>query len=423
MIEDQSTLPEVTIGIPNLNGAGHLPTCLLSLRSLNYPSEKIEIIVVDNGSTDGSAELLQREFSDVKVIRNDKNLGFAVACNQAARGARGAMVAFLNSDMKVDPNWLLELVKAFQMSSEIVCVGSKILDWNGQAIDFAGAELNFYGHGFQVGYQSRDIKAYDEERPILFACGGAMLIDRAVFLDVGGFDEDYFAFFEDVDLGWRLWLFGYDVMFAPKSIVYHHHHGTASAFPYEQVYVLWERNAIYTWFKNYSQENLEKILPVALLLAVERSLVYARVNKDQYHLKSDANSKTPTSSSAKEPHSYAKRALASLRDEGVAKTLKKMATKGRSFIAGQPTVPDDKDIVTKLGLGTLVAIDDAVANLPKFMDKRKEIQRRRKRSDKEVFKLFGDPFKSSCEDSDYKRTKAKLIHLFGIRDIFDKTKV
>src|SRR5439155_7651017 len=101
------------------------------------------------------------------------------------------------------------------------------------------------------------------EAPLLFACGGSMLVQRDVFLAVGGFDPDYFAFFEDVDLGWRLWLLGYRVTLTPSAITYHRHHGTTNVIPNHRVHVLYERNALYTIYKNYDEEHLDRILPAS----------------------------------------------------------------------------------------------------------------------------------------------------------------
>lgn len=409
--------PKVTIAIPNLNGAEHIAACLDSLRKLDYPAKAVETIVIDNGSTDDSVALLKRDYPEVKVIKNKKNTGFAVASNQGAKAGTGEFVAFLNNDMKVDSRWLLELVAAIDTDKSVICAGSKILNWKGDAIDFAGAALNFYGHGFQEGYQSDDITAFDEPRPLLFACGGAMLIDRKIFLDVGGFDEDYFAFFEDVDLGWRLWLFGYSVMFEPASITYHHHHGTASAFPFEQVYVLWERNAAYTWYKNYNQKNLETIFPAALLLAVERSLVYTGVDRSAYILEGQKTEPAETAAPGEEP-SLTARLSRSLKDEGVFGTLKKITAAAKRKTAGSSEIPADQTTVSKLGLGTLVALDEFVVNLPALDEKRRSVQARRKREDAEIFTLFGDPFQSSCKDARYMRLKGDLVKLFGVDRVF-----
>src|SRR5207249_1502513 len=126
--------------------------------------------------------------------------------------ASAAVIAFLNNDMRVEPTWLRELVRPLVDESDVAATGGKILSWTGEAIDFVGGSVNFYGHGFQPlhGRPAEDVTGL-ESRPFLFPCGGSMAIRRDVFLGSGAFDEDYFAFFEDIDLGWRLWVLGYRV--------------------------------------------------------------------------------------------------------------------------------------------------------------------------------------------------------------------
>src|SRR5699024_5381652 len=149
--------------------------------------------------------------------------------------------------------------------------GSKILwhqdadphDDDLQRLDYAGGQMAFYGHGF-----AKDAGEVDHgeqvTRPTLFASGGAMVVRRSVFIETGGFDESFFAFFEDVDFGWRLWLLGYEVRYVPRSVVSHHHHGTVERFGYPRERYLLERNALSTVFKNWGDERLSRILPASL---------------------------------------------------------------------------------------------------------------------------------------------------------------
>ena len=125
--------------------------------------------------------------------------------------------------------------------------------------------INFEGKGFQIDYGvSTDKDVYNQYNYLPFVNGGAMLVNRKVFLDAGGFDGDFFAYYEDVDFGWRLWVLGYKVVFAPESIVYHHHHGTSKIFSEDKLRFLKERNSLYSIFKNYDDENLPKILAASL---------------------------------------------------------------------------------------------------------------------------------------------------------------
>jgi GT2 family glycosyltransferase len=231
--------------------------------ALRYPADRLELMLVDNASADGSFQFIAARFPQVTVVNNPDNYGFARGNNEGARLARGQLVAFLNPDMRVEPNWLAELVASLQRDPSVVCAASKILSWNGQHIDFAGSSANFLGYGYQEGW-GEPSRSQSSEKLILAPCGGAMMINRQVFLDSGGFDEDYFAFYEDLDLGWRLWLMGYQVAYVPRAVAYHVHHGSWDQVPNAKISVLYQRNAMSTLVKNYDDENLKRVLPCTL---------------------------------------------------------------------------------------------------------------------------------------------------------------
>ena len=144
--------------------------------------------------------------------------------------------------------------------------------------------INFEGKGFQIDYgvaKEKDI--HNDYRYLPFVNGGAMLVDRKVFLEVGGFDEDFFAYYEDVDFGWRLWVLGYKVIFAPKSIIYHVHHGTSKIFSEDKLRFLKERNALYAVFKNYDDENLAKVFSGTLASIYGRIFVDVKFDYRKYY--------------------------------------------------------------------------------------------------------------------------------------------
>lgn len=281
--------PPVSVIIVNLNGRAHLDTCLGSLATAEYPASSLEIIVFDNGSTDGSREALQRDHPHVRVIAHPTNLGFAQPNNLAARVARGEYLALVNNDVRVSPLWLKRMVSPLldeaRRTEGVVCTAGKILNWEGDRRDFDGAGLSFCGHGISahLGWPIAGSAGQSEQpAPILFGCGASMVIRRDLFLELGGFDEDYFAYYEDVDLGWRLWSAGYRVLFVPDAVTFHRHHGTAAAAlpPGEHHYLL-ERNALFTLFKNLEAGRLERFLPAALHLLEERGRLDAG-HKDLY---------------------------------------------------------------------------------------------------------------------------------------------
>src|SRR5205085_147887 len=152
------------------------------------------------------------------VLPQAENFGFAPAVNIAVAAADAECVALLNNDMRVDPAWLRELVATYDPGRGVACVGGVIVSWDGETVDFTEGFMNFTGLGDQLGF-GRPVSAVDTTTPrdLFFACGASMLISRDVFLKTGGFDEAFFAYYEDVDLGWRLWLHGYEVRLAPGS--------------------------------------------------------------------------------------------------------------------------------------------------------------------------------------------------------------
>ncbi|MGI2906906.1 glycosyltransferase family 2 protein [Tolypothrix sp. VBCCA 56010] len=368
-----SYFPKVTVIVLNYNGLRHLKDCFSSLTSLDYPSDRLELMLVDNASKDGSVEYMQANYPQVRLVRNEDNLGFATGNNRGAREATGDYIIFLNNDMWVDPQFVRGLIQAVESEPEVVSAGAKILNWDGTRIDFAGAICSFAGHAAQVGFgQPYDPQEYNEIKPMLFACGGAMIIDRQVFLNVGGFDDDYFIYFEDVDLGWRLWLLGYKVVFAPSAITNHRHHGTMKSFSNYRQMVLYKRNALYSMIKNYSDANLGQVLSAAMLATVggvvEQAVASGQLDKDAYHIKS---------------------------------------TKG---------LDDSPILLDKLNVSALVAMQDVVEHLPQMMAKRSIIQQQRQHSDEEIAHLFRPLFPLPPQIT--AQTSYTVVDAFKVQQLF-----
>lgn len=369
-----SDWPTVTIIVLNYNGLEHLKDCFSSLTELDYPAERLRLMLVDNASTDGSVEYMQARYPQVRLVRSEENVGFGSGNNLGAREATGQYVVFLNNDMWVLPQFVRGLVKSVQSGPDVVCAGAKILNWDGTRFDFAGSAADFAGHAYQIGWgKPFTPDRFAEIQPTLFACGGAMMIDRQVFLDVGGFDDDYFIYYEDLDLGWRLWLLGYKVVFAPDAVVHHRHHGTMDSFSDYRKRVLFKRNALYTVLKNYSDENLGRVLPAILLASVD-GVVEQAVRRGQL----DTNEYYITS-----------------------------AKKSR-----QSTISLDKQ-----NASTLVAVHDVVEHLPQVMEKRRFIQENRRRSDSEIAPMFRRPF-HFWPDVDL-HAQYPIAEAFGVQHIFE----
>ncbi len=265
-------VPTVSVVVINYKGAADTIACLDGIARLNYPSDSVETIVIDNASGDGSVAKIAAAHPEVIVVPLETNTGFAGGCNAGASVATGRYVAFLNNDATPDPAWLDAAVEAFGDDPSLGCVASKVLDEAGETVDFIGASLSYYGHGFKTAVGQPAATIVDAPGPVLFASGAAMVMPRELFSAVGGFDERYFMFFEDVDLGWRLWLLGFSVAYVPSSLVFHRHHASMSQLPQWRETFLLERNALYTIFKNYDETNLGRVLPAALGLTVRRSM-------------------------------------------------------------------------------------------------------------------------------------------------------
>ncbi len=274
-------LPDVSVVVPNWNGKHHLERCFASLEALSYGG-RVELILVDNGSRDGSIALMRRRHPRVRLIQNRVNEGFAAACNRGARAAEGAVVAFLNNDMRVEPGWLEGLIAALRDGAR--CAASLIMSWDGSRVNYAGGGMNFHGIGIQLGLGDADAARHQRPGDTLFACGGAMAVERRLFLEAGGFDEDFFAYYEDVDFGWRLWVLGEKVAYAPASVAYHHHSATSARVDVHRIRLLQIRNPLCAIFKNYAAENLARALPAALLLTLRRTRYLLALDPAEFSL-------------------------------------------------------------------------------------------------------------------------------------------
>lgn len=206
-------MPLVSMIIVNYNGKSYLKKCLESFKEINY--KNLELIVVDNNSNDGTIEFLTKNYPSVIILKLDQNYGFAKPNNMAANIAKGDFLLFLNNDTVVTSNFISELVQVLNDDDKIGICQSLLLKPNGE-IDSSGDFIDTIG----VVYNSKS--PIKQIREISSARGASMIMRKKLFLDLGGFDEQFFVSFEDVDLGWRCWIAGYKVIINPKSIVYHH---------------------------------------------------------------------------------------------------------------------------------------------------------------------------------------------------------
>jgi GT2 family glycosyltransferase len=209
--------------IPNFNGLRFLPACLGALRVQSYPRERIEVILVDDSSTDGSIAYVAEHFPEVRVLALPSNRGLAAACNTGAAIASGDLLVMLNNDTEVEPGWLEALVKTASAHPEAGVIASKMLLYDRRnVLHNAGDVMGSDGIPRNRGVWQQDAGQFDEDTTIFGGCGGGAAYRREAWIAAGGFDERLFMYLEDVDLAWRLQLLGWEAVFAPDARMYHH---------------------------------------------------------------------------------------------------------------------------------------------------------------------------------------------------------
>jgi GT2 family glycosyltransferase len=256
-----SGAPKASVIIPTWNGRDLLRAALRSLRAQTWTD--FETVVVDNGSRDGTVAMLRDEFPDVAVVEFPENRGFAVAVNAGVRAARGRYLVLLNNDAEAEPGWLAALAGVLDARPEIGSVACKMLAARDPAIvDSAGAAMGLFA--YDIGRGERDGSGFAVAREILCPCAGAAAYRRELFDAVGTFDEAFFAWFEDVELGIRAQLAGFPCWYEPGARVRHHAHASAGQLSIPKT-VFTVRNALLLFVQTMP---LRRLVPCAPLLLV-----------------------------------------------------------------------------------------------------------------------------------------------------------
>lgn len=255
-----STDPLVSVIIPNWNGAALLPACLDSLRAQTY--RRLEIIVVDNASTDDSAALVRERYPEVRLIVLPENRGLTGGVNAGIRAAQGEIVALLNNDAEAEPAWVEALVQALEAHPEAGSAASKMLLYDRRdVLNSAGDTYGLDGIPGNRGVWERDVGQYDADIEVFGACGGAAAYRRAMLEEIGLFDEELFMYCEDVDLAWRAQIAGYRCVFAPAARVYHRLSATGGG-ALASFYT--GRNTLLVVAKDYPPALLRRYWPLVL---------------------------------------------------------------------------------------------------------------------------------------------------------------
>lgn len=260
---DKPPAPRVSVVVVAYESGPMLAECLAAVRAQTV--RDLELILIDNASSDGAAEAAAREAPDLVFVANAENLGFAAAVNQGARLARGRWLALLNPDAFPEPDWLEALLAAAAAYPEVRCFASRqLMAEDPRRLDGMGDVMSASGFGFRGGYNQPD-PGLTKPGFVFSACGGAMMIDRALFLEMGGFDERLFCYCEDVDLGYRLQLRGLRTLLVPAATV--RHVGSASTGGPRSDFAAFHgtRNRLWIYLKNTPPLLLLLTLPLHLL--------------------------------------------------------------------------------------------------------------------------------------------------------------
>ncbi|WP_124065195.1 glycosyltransferase family 2 protein [Clostridium sp. E02] len=257
---------KVTIIIPNYNGLRFMEPCFQALKA--QTEQNFELLVVDNGSTDGSIAWLKDH--EIPSIFLPENTGFSGAVNVGIKKASTTYVILLNNDTEPEPDYVEEMVHAIGRSKKIFSVSSKMIQlYNKDKMDDAGDMYSVLGWAFQRGVGQKS-SGYQKPCRVFSACAGAAIYRREVFEKIGGFDESHFAYLEDIDIGYRAKIYGYENVYCPKAVVYHVGSGTSGS-KYNSFKVrLAARNNVYLNYKNMpALQLLFNLFPILLGIAVK----------------------------------------------------------------------------------------------------------------------------------------------------------
>jgi len=366
--------PDLSIVVVHHRGEEHLRESLAAIGA-SAKGLSAETILVDNTSAPGSLEAVLRAHPGVRRVRAGGNVGFAKGCRLGVEAASAPAVAFVNDDAAVEPNALPRLFDALAAAPEdVTAVAGRLVDWTGERNDFSDGFLTFDGHAFQKdpgrAVSQLDAPAAGAAEERLFACGGLMAVRREAFLSSGGFDDDYFAYLEDVDFGWRQWIFGRRILYAPSAVARHRGGATGEALGLFARGFLFEKNAFSTAWKNFDEEHFRALMPGIFAAFVGRiGEMLATRNPGAAELLRDPYSGEPDGAHA--AGGFWRRAF------GISAAAAAAAGNARAVVVDDP--------LTVAHLRALLWIH---AHQDSLAEKRRAVQARRRRSDSEIFSRF-----------------------------------
>ncbi len=283
----------------------------------------VEVVVVDNGSPDHCARVAERRFPWARVVRSEDNLGFAGGVQLGVDASAGDVVVLLNDDAAAEPGMVEAHLEALAANPRAAASAGLLVSWDGAAHDFVRGGVTFDGHAFQIGqgFEVGSVPAPEAGEPVPFACGGNMAVRREDWRRCGGFDPGLFAYFEDVELGWRLWAAGREVVAAPAAVARHRGAATSSGLGDFRRGVLFERNALRVFFAAADDECRGAFAPAVLATFLHRLGEFTTERPELDHAAAD-----PFGAGG-EPPTAAQRWRRRLRARGAAGALRHLAAR------------------------------------------------------------------------------------------------
>ncbi|HOC41937.1 MAG TPA: glycosyltransferase family 2 protein [Thermoanaerobaculales bacterium] len=357
-------------------GGAHLADSLGSLaRYAGRPD--VEVVLVVNGAPAETAGVASRDCTWARIVRSETNVGFAGGANLGAGAASGEVLVLLNDDAAAGEGFVEAHLEALERHPEAAASGGRLTSWDGARHDFVRGRLTFDAHAFQLG-QGRPVAELDPPaagEPLPFACGGNLAIRRADWEAAGGFDEGLFAYFEDVELGWRLWATGRQVVAAPGAVARHRGAATSSTLGDFNRGVLFERNALRVFHACADAECRAAFGPAVYLTYLHRLVAFAEADPERARWVADPFTVAPSG--------RRRRWQRRLADDGAVATVRRALARlllGRS--AGSPRL-DDGHLLMQLR-----AAHGFFAGLPACDARRRELERRRTVPDRELVARF-----------------------------------
>jgi GT2 family glycosyltransferase/glycosyltransferase involved in cell wall biosynthesis len=400
--ESPDSRPPVSVIVVNWNGREHLEPCLSSLLASRYPEDRLEIVLVDNGSTDGSLDLVRARFPRVRPVALPENRGFTGGNVAGVEAATGDVLVFLNNDMRVEPEAVPRLVAA--LDDERPCAAARVLSWDGRRIDFISGTVNFEARGFQEHYGKRFSAELAASVRTFFPNGGAFAITREAYERAGGFDPALFAYYDDVDLGWGVRSAGYDIRIAADAVVYHRHGATSERQPKGQKQFLMDRNALVTALKRYEAPTLGRVLAPILLLAVRRLLDETRVNA--------------AAPECREIAPWSRRCRRRWPGPMLSTLGAPRATRGGRRQAGGSALPAGAGPLRGMPVERLAALEQALEAVPRILRQREALEGERRTPDRVLVPLFGRGLDYTSSLGSFKAAQDALVEALQLKELF-----